>query len=194
MEAKIIFAIISSVVGVVCFFPYIRDTLKGKTKPHSYTWFIWALLQTIAAAAMWSGGAGFAIAACITGAVLCCVVFLLSLKFGTKNITRFDTVCLVSALAALVCYIFFHNPLLSIIFATITDAIGFAPTFRKAYKEPNTETASTHLLSGVSDLFAILAILNFNPTTSLYLFAVMVMDAGCGILILIRSRLVNHRS
>lgn len=184
MDTKIVLAGISSLIGIACFIPYVRDIFRNTTKPHSYTWFIWTVLQAIAAAAMWSGGAGVAIASSVIGAVLCGFIFLLSLKRGFKGVTRFDTVCLFGALVALVAYLFFHDPLVSIIFATLTDIIGFLPTFRKAYREPRTETASTHLLSAASGMFAIAAIANFTLTTSLYLFAVTVMDASCGLFVL----------
>ncbi|MDP2934141.1 MAG: hypothetical protein Q8N81_08555, partial [bacterium] len=152
----------------------------------------WAMLQIIAAAAMWSGGAGVAIASSVIGVLLCSFIFILSFKRGTKNITKFDTICLFGALITFAVYLLFNNPLLSIIFATLTDAIGFLPTFRKAYQEPYTETASTHLLSGVSGVFAIAAIASFTLTTSLYLFAVIIMDTLCGLLVLVRRRLIQQ--
>lgn len=188
MNLKIVFAGISSIVGVLCFIPYIRDIFLNKTKPHSYSWFIWAILQAIAAAAMWSGGAGVAIASSVIGAALCGFIFILSLKRGTKNITKFDTVCLFGALIALAVYLSLHNALLSIIFATLTDVIGSLSTLRKAYKEPDTETASTHLLSGTSGAFAIAAIANFNVTTSLYLLTVTLLDTCCGLIVLARKK------
>jgi hypothetical protein len=188
MDSKIIFAGVSSIVGIACFIPYIRDIFRDKTKPHIYTWFIWATLQAIVAAAMWSSGAGVAIASSVIGAVLCGFIFALSFNYGTKNITRFDTLCLFGALVALAAYLLFHDPLLSVIAATLTDIIGTLPTVRKAYKEPHTETASTHILSGVSSAFALAAIANFTPTTSLYLFAVTILDTSCGVLVWIRQK------
>jgi len=188
MDLKIIFAGVSSIVGIACFIPYLRDIFRGTTKPHIYTWFIWATLQAIVAAAMWSSGAGVAIASSVIGAVLCGFIFVLSFKYGTKNITRFDTLCLFGALITLSAYIFFHGPLFSVIAATLTDIIGTLPTVRKAYKESHTETASTYILSGISEVFALAAIANFTLTTSLYLFAVTILDVFCGVLVLIRRK------
>ena len=193
MNLKIIFAGVSSVIGIICFIPYIRDIFRNKTKPHSYTWFIWVVLQIIAAAAMWSAGAGVAIASSVIGAMLCSLIFILSLKRGTKNITKFDTVCLLGALIALTAYVFLHDPLLSIIFITLTDTIGVLPTLRKAYYEPYTETASTHLLSSVSGAFAIAALARFTLTTSLYLIVVLMSDALLGLLALIRRKFIPQK-
>lgn len=51
--------LISTVAVILTFVgygPYIKDTLKGKTKPHVYTWFIWGLVTLIAYALQLSGG------------------------------------------------------------------------------------------------------------------------------------------
>ena len=170
------------------FYPVYTRYFSRHNKPYIYTWFIWATLQAIVAAAMWSSGAGVAIASSVIGAILCGFIFALSFKYGTKNITRFDTLCLFGALITLTAYLLFHSPLLSVIAATLTDIIGTLPTIRKAYREPHTETASTHILSGISGAFALAAIANFTLTTSLYLFAVTVLDTSCGVLVWIRQK------
>lgn len=185
---QIILATLSSIVGIACFVPYIRDIFRHTTKPHSYTWLIWGILQSIAAASMWSGGAGIAIASSTIGAVLCIFIFVLSLKYGTKNIKLFDTLCLIGALIALVAYLFLHNVLLSIILVTLIDFTAFLPTLRKTFVESETETASTHLMSGVSNALAIGALANFNLTTLIYLPAIMLMDFVLGFLVLIRKK------
>ena len=191
MDLKIIFAGVSAILGVLCFLPYLRDIFGNTTKPHSYTWFVWSVLQIIVAAAMWKGGAGWAIASSVIGAVFCMLIFLLSLKYGTKNITVFDRICLAGSLLALVAYLVFQDPLLSVVLVTLTDMLGFLPTLRKAYREPGTETASTHLISSVSCAFALLALGRFTLTTALYLSVIMVLDAICGFTVLARSKPAN---
>jgi len=110
MNIKIIFAVLSSIVGISCFIPYILDIFKGKTKPHSYSWFIWTVLQTIGAISMFSIGAGLGVVSISIGAILCGFVFILSLKYGTHNIKTFDVVCLVGSLIAIFFYFFLHSP------------------------------------------------------------------------------------
>jgi hypothetical protein len=191
MTVQIIFAGASSVLSIFCFLPYLRDIFRGTTKPHSYTWFIWALLQAVVARAMWTSGAGFAIASSVIGAVLCALIFLLSLRQGTKHITGFDTICLVGALGAMAAYLFFHDALLSVIFATLTDFIGTLPTLRKSYLEPRTETASTHLLSSGAQAFALLALATFSVTTMLYVATTMVLDFITGVVVTWRSKMAK---
>jgi hypothetical protein len=188
MNLQIISAGLASIFSIACFLPYVRDIFRHTTKPHAYTWLIWTILQLIAVVALWNEGAGVAIVPLIIGSTLCALTFLLSLKYGTKNIKPFDTFCLVGALLALAVYIFLHDALLSVILVTLIDFSAFLPTLRKTFVEPETETASTHLMSGISNAFAIGALASFNPTTLIYLPAIMSMDFILGFLVLFRKK------
>lgn len=55
---KEIVGTIAVVLTFVGYVPYIRDTLKGKTKPHVYTWFVWGLVTLAAFALQMSAHAG----------------------------------------------------------------------------------------------------------------------------------------
>ena len=188
MAWHFIFAAIATALGIACFVPYIRDISSGTTKPHSYTWFVWAALQAVVAQAMWRSGAGVAIAPLAIGAVLCFYIFILSLKHGARSVgggtKAFDLACLAGALGAIVAYTIFHSPLVSVVLATITDVLGFLPTLRKVYREPKTETASTHLMSGASNAFALAALASVSVTTVLYVATIMMLDFLCGFLAL----------
>ncbi len=45
MDIKIISTIIATIIGVIAFFPYLKDIFSLKTKPHVYTWLIWVITQ-----------------------------------------------------------------------------------------------------------------------------------------------------
>lgn len=179
MNAQAIFAALSAVIGIGSFAPYIRDIFRLKTTPHSYSWLIWALLQGTGALAMLSANAGWGAVSVTIGAVLCASVFLLSLRYGTKNITVFDTVCFIGALATTAIWFSLHDALLAIVLVSLIDLLAFLPTFRKAYAEPHSETMATYVLSGIADGFALLALGTFSVTTSLYLFTLVVTNFAC---------------
>ena len=105
---------------------------------------------------------------------------------GTKNVTTSDTICLIGALVALSFYILLHNPLLSIILVSIIDLIGFIPTFRKSYTEPQTETASTYIISAFSSLLAVGALLDYSLITMLYPTTLILTDTTCWFIIILR--------
>ena len=83
-DIKIILAIIATFIGIVAFFPYLKDTLNRKTKPHAYTWLIWALTQGTAVFAMLYAGGGIGAMNLAVGLFFVFAVFLFSLKYGTK--------------------------------------------------------------------------------------------------------------
>ena len=189
MTLRTILVIASSVVGVACFLPYIRDVFLKKSTPHSYTWLIWTILQSTAVVAMLRSGAGGGALSLAIGAGLCGFIFLLSLRYGTKNITRFDRACFIGALLAIAVYLFLRNGLLSVIIVTLTDLTGFLPTMRKAYVEPHSETESTYFLSALSSALALGALSAFNATTALYLISLVITNSTCGIIIFTRRRI-----
>lgn len=188
----IVFAVLATGVGIACYVPYIRDIFLHKTTPHSYSWLIWVILQSVIIMAMVSGGAGLGVLSLVTGVIICGFVFILSFRYGTKNITNFDTACLIAAFGALTIYIFIHDALLSIVMVTLIDTVAFMPTFRKTHEEPYSETMTTYLFCSISSLLALGALSTFNITTSLFLVGQVVMNAiSVGIIMTGRRRIIN---
>lgn len=165
---KELFAVVGVSLAVFGYIAYFKDIAKGKTKPHAFTWFIWATLTAIAFFAQYSEGGGVGAAVLGVTALVSYIIFFVALKVGKKNIAKIDWVFLVASLFALVLWGLTDDPLLSIILITIVDSVAFAPTFRKAYKDPSTETLSTFLLSGIKFVFAIGALEAYSVATVLY--------------------------
>ena len=168
IDIKFILAVISSFLAITAFSLYIKDILKNKTTPHLYSWLIWSILQGTAAVAIIQGDGGFGAMNIIFSTLFCTSILLLSCKFGTKNITTYDTVCLIGSLLAIVIWIFTKDPLYSVILITVIDFVGFIPTYRKSFAEPNTETLSTYIINTVGDILTVLALSTYSLTTVLY--------------------------
>jgi hypothetical protein len=176
MNLKIILSIVSAIIMLIAYLPYFRDIILHKTKPHSYTWLIWILTQGTALAGMWYGGGNWGLLSMFTGTILVCVVFAFSFKYGTKNITREDTIILIAALCAILVWWQLDKPILSIIMVTAIDVLGYIPTFRKSYIEPWSETLITWFLFTVSNILAILSLSRYNLLTTTYLVAITVAN------------------
>ena len=172
MDVKIILTVIATAIGVVAFFPYLRDTFSLKTKPHAYTWLIWAITQGTAVFGIWHGGGGWGALNLTIGTLFVIVVFLFSIKYGTKNITKSDTAILVAALSAIIIWWRLDQPLISVIMVSMIDVIGYIPSFRKSYQEPWSETLISWILFSASNIFAILALEEYNLLTVTYLAAI----------------------
>lgn len=169
MDIKLIFAIISSLITIIGYGIYILDIFKKKTEPHLYTWLIWTILPIIGVLSQFKDNSGYGSWGLITGCFFCTIIFLLSFKYGTKNITKFDVFCLITSLFAIFIYLNIQNPIWSIITVSIIDFIGFLPTFRKAYLEPLSETPLTFGAMGTSHLLSLFALQNYTFTTIFYL-------------------------
>ena len=178
MIYKIIFLIFSIVCGLSAFIPYLFDTFKLKTKPHIYTWIIWALTQGTATFAIFYGGGRLGGVELAIGVVLQIVVIIFALKYGTKDITKSDAFVLVIALLAILVWWQLKQPILSVVLVSAIDVFGYIPTFRKSYKDPWSETLATWILFAMSDIFAILALSKYNFLTLTYLATITVINVS----------------
>ena len=188
---KTICGIIATVISLLSFFPYAKDILRRKTHPHSYTWLIWTILQVTAVIIMFNTGAGIGALPLAVGAVVCSSIFLLSLKYGTKNITTFDTICLIGALAATAVYFFLHDPVLSVILLTLTDFIGFLPTLRKGYAEPYSETLSLYVMGVIGTSINMIALVTYSITTALYPGCILFANTLCVCMLWMRRKQIK---
>lgn len=172
MDIKIIFSIIATVLGIIGFVPYILDIFSFKTKPHAYTWFIWMITQTTAVLGIWSGGGSWGALNLTVGTFFVFIVFLFSLKYGTRNITLSDTIVLIFALLAIVVWWQMDKPVWAVIMVSIIDVSGYIPSLRKSYVEPWSETLSSWMIFSASNVFALLALYEYNLLTVIYLLSI----------------------
>ena len=205
MNLKLISGIISSAMSVVVFIPYYRDIFKKKTQPHMYSWLVWGTLQIVGTLAVLKGGGGYGSWWLAVGAIFCLGIFLLSFKYGTKNIKPFDVYCLIACVFAFLLYVFITDPIYSVLLVVATDTIGFFPTFRKGYEEPHSETASLYLMSAPSippgricrlmsaltNLVGLVALQEYSITTALYTSVLLVTNSTMCTILFLRRRSIK---
>jgi hypothetical protein len=153
-----IFGIISGVLSVITYVPYVRDILRLTTKPERATWFIWLVLSVISFFSQLAEGATdslWLIGVQTLGVVL---IFLLSIKFGVGGFIKRDIIALIAAGLGLFLWYYTNNASLALFIAIIVDAIGASLTVIKAYKDPESETLSTWVLSGTAGIFGAFAV------------------------------------
>lgn len=156
-------------LGLLGYVFYVRGILQGKVKPHAFSWFVWGLLTAIAFAAQISEGGGAG--AWVTGVTALCSFGFAAVGLGASSrtfISKSDWIFFISSLLTIPIWYFTGNPLWSVIIITFVDAVAFAPTFRKAYFNPETENGWTYSLSGLKFVVALFALESFTWTTALY--------------------------
>jgi hypothetical protein len=161
------------VLTFAMFVPYIRSIRSGRTKPHVFSWAIWALSTLVVCVAQLagSGGAG-AWPIGVSGIITTYIAILAYRKTGDTSITRTDWAFFIVALAALPCWLLTSDPLAAVVILTGLDLAGFGPTFRSAYVRPYDERVGFYGLGAVRNLLAILALEHYSLTTVLFPAAV----------------------
>ena len=168
MELKTVIALISVAMTIFGYSFYFRDIFAGKTKPHAYSWLVWATLTSIAFFGQITDDAGAGAWVTATTAVVSFVIFGLALSKGEKDVTKSDKVFLSASFLAIVPWLLTKDPLISIILVTAIDFLGFLPTIRKSIKKPYEETLIHYVFAGLKFLLAIVALDNYTLVTWLY--------------------------
>ena len=176
------------IVGVAGYIPYIRDTLKGTTKPHPFTYFIQALVGSISFAAQIAKDAGPGAWAMGIPVVLGIITAGLSLTKGERSITRRDWYCLIAALVAIGMWRLTSDPLYAVLIVMVVNTFAFVPTFRKAYWKPHEETALSYALGVLRSTISIPALLAFNAVTLLPLVYHIVSNVALVAMLLVRRK------
>lgn len=160
------------------FVPYICSIRDGRTKPHAFSWIIWALSTFVVFLAQLADGGGFgAWPIGVSGLVTAYIAVLAYRSRSDTSVTRTDRVFLAIALAALPCWLLTSNPLLAVVLLTGMDLAGFGPTFRFAFRHPHEERIGFYSLGAVRNALAISALEHYSLTTVLFPAAVGVACA-----------------
>lgn len=190
MDIKIFFAGLAFVAIVAAGVPYIRDTLMRKTKPHVYTWLVWTVTTGIATAGVWYGNGGYPAFTSGVGAAITFFVFLLSLKYGTRDIKVSDTVSLLFCLVALFLWIGLKSPLWSVVLGATIDIVAYWPTLRKTYVAPWSESLSSWALWILAPVCSMAALTSYNVLTLANYFPIFFVNVTFVGLFLLRRRVV----
>jgi hypothetical protein len=177
---------LAALVGVVGYVPYFRDILRGKTKPHPFSWIIFTILLAITFFAQISSGGGPGAWVSGVSAIGVGGVTVLAFIHGEKTITRFDWICFVGALAGVILWHRSSNPLSAIAIVTTVNMVAFVPTWRKAYRKPYQETISFYVIAAVKYFISLFALATFDLTTALFPLAVILSNVSFVTMLVLR--------
>ena len=178
----VLFGILAGVLSTIAYVPYIVDTAFGRTQPERATWLIWSIVASVAMGSQIYEGANQSLWFVGVQVSATVIVFLMSIKRGygaywsTRNLYLFA----ITLIGLFVWYIA-ENALYMLIITTAISILGGSVTVLKAYREPDSETMSTWLLSLVASFFAILSVGAIDPALLIYpvylylLYATIVM-------------------
>ena len=178
------FAVVAAILAIAGNIPYIIDIVKGRVQPHAYTWFVWTVVSGIVFFGQIASGAGIGALPTAAAEIFTLVIFLLSLKYGFKQITRTDTFFLLLALGGIVPWILTNDPTVSVVIAVSIDVIAFMPTLRKTWAAPKTETPILFSMNVVRHILALFSMQAYNIATTLHSIAMITTNSLMTLLII----------
>lgn len=185
---KTILVASATLLAIIGNVPYLRDVIRHKIEPHAYTWMVWSIVSMIVFFGQVAKGAG--IAALATGAseIFTIIIFIFSLRYGFRHVTRIDTVFLIIALLGLVPWMLTHDPTISVIIAVSIDLIAFMPTLRKTWQHPETETPILYSMNALRHGLILCTLGAYNIATTLHSIVMMVTNTAMVLSIKRRKR------
>jgi len=151
-----VLSIVAGLLFIAAFVPYICAIVRGDTKPAKASWVIWASLDSITIAGMYSKDA---VNGQILGAMLgAWTVAVLTLRYGTPGWTLLDKFCLGGAVLGIALWQAFSNPVLGIVTSLSVVFLGSIPTFMSAWKDPSKEDRTAWTIFWLSCVVAVVAI------------------------------------
>jgi hypothetical protein len=149
-----ILGLLSGVVGIADTIPYVRDTIRGSTKPHRGTWLIWGVLAIIVCLSQRADGASWSLIMAAAQAVLTSLIFVLAVRRGEGGLTPTDMVMITLACGGVIGWIIADEPVIATACVVAADLIGVAMMVPKTYHDPGSETLATFGLASVSGALA----------------------------------------
>lgn len=185
---KTFLGLLPLLLGVPSYVLYLRSVYRRKTVPHVYSWLIWAVLAGIGYAAQLSTHAGPG--AWNTGftAIVCFAVFLMSIKYGERRLSRLDIALLCLAAIAIVMRLLIGDYVLTVLLTTVAASVGFVLTIKKAWHRPAQENPVTFSINALRSLISLFALASVSFTTFFYPFCMMLANGLVAGVITLRKR------
>lgn len=187
MEIKQLLAGIAALLALLAYIPYLRDLIRKKIQPHPYTWLLWSIVTGITLAGQLVSGAGIGALPTVVSEVMTVCIFVFALQFGFMNIKKIDNYYLVVALLGLIPWAITRNPTISVIIAVGIDLVAFAPTIRKTWHKPDSESATLYAANAVKHIFGLMALQSYNIATALHPIAMILTNTPMALMILLKK-------
>jgi hypothetical protein len=181
-----VLGVVAGVIGVADMIPYVRDTLRGSTRPHRGTWLIWGALAVVVCFSQRADGASWSLIMAATGAVLNSLVFMLSIRRGVGGVTAVELVMTAVAGGGVVGWLVADEPVVATACVVSADLIGAAMMAPKTHRDPGSETLVTFAFASLGGAAAAGAVGSGELSLLLYPVYYCVINGAMAVLILHR--------
>jgi len=157
--SRIILLIIGIMFIFVGGFNYLIDTVKGRVKPNRVSWLLWGVIPIIIFLAEHSKGVGLISFLTLAIGFTPVAVFVATYfnKESVWRLTKFDFACGALSIIGIILWYFSRDGNTAIFFSILADIFVSAPTYRKSFTNPETESYKVYFLSAIGTGIALLA-------------------------------------
>jgi hypothetical protein len=184
--------VLAGAIGVADTIPYVRDILRGRTRPHRGTWLIWGTLAVVVVLSQRADGASWSLIMAATQAVLTIGIFTLSIRRGVGGVTRGELVMIAVASAGVAGWLLADEPLVATVCVVAADLIGAALMVPKTFRDPESETLVTFALASVAGAFAAGAVGTLDLSLLLYPAYYCLVNGAIALLIVSRRAALSR--
>lgn len=183
MSSSLLFSdamgIVAGVIGAYSSVPYITAILKGRTKPHQFSWLVFVIMNGIVLLSQFLEGARGSVVITLTFFLGSLIVYILSLKYGVRDSSRWDRALLLFALGAIAIWIMTRSNATAIWLTLLIDLAATAMILLKIRAQPKSEDPKPWILGTIAYIFTCLALVGV-PFGILYVrpFYGLVCDAA----------------
>ena len=131
---------------------------RGRARPNRYSWLIWSLVATLAAASSWQAGATWPLAGAVMNALGCVLVLGLALRHGCRARNHTDTGCLLVAIGGVALWLIADDPILGLLLFLVADASGAVPTMRSVLLDPGREDVAGWAILAAAGAASVLSV------------------------------------
>ena len=178
-----VLGVLAGVVGIADTIPYVRDTLRGSTRPHRATWLIWGTLAIVVCFSQRADGASWSLIMAAAQAVLTSLIFVLAIRRGTGGLDAADLVVIAIAGGGVVGWILAEDPIVATACVIVADLIAAAMMIPKTYRDPDSETLVTFAFASVSGALAAASVGALDAALLLYPIYFCLVNGAIAVLI-----------
>jgi hypothetical protein len=154
------FIYLGTVIGAIGTSIYLRDTLRGTTKPNRVTWLLWAIAPLLASAVEFHDGIGLRALPTFTIGFMPLLVFAGSFHNPASvwQIRRLDYACGLMSVVGTIVWLFTQDGVVAIAAALAADFTAGIPTMMKSWTHPETETVTSYIGAVINTAILLLTV------------------------------------
>jgi hypothetical protein len=175
--------VLAGLAAVANTIPYIRDIVRGTTRPHRGTWLVWAVLAIVVYGSQRADGASWSLIMAGAQAMLTTLVFVLAVRHGEGGLSTTDAAFTAIAAVGVIGWIVADEPIVATASVVAADLLAAAMMAPKTYRDPGSETLASFVLASVGGALAAGAVGSATPALLMYPIYFCVVNAAIALLI-----------